>query len=64
LPISRAKDKRAAALAGPVEVTTLHPLAEDLALFLSEGDRSRWKIISQTCVIVLNHPPKPRRTIR
>jgi len=62
--VSNSKAKRIAALSGPVETTRLHPLAEDMALFLSDGDRSRWKIISRTCVIVLNHPPKRRRISR
>lgn len=59
--VSHAKAKRIAALSGPVQIIKLHPLAEDLALFLAGNDRNRLKIISPTCVIVLNHPRKPRR---
>lgn len=60
--VSHAKARRIAALSGPVEVTHLHPLVEEIALFLAGGDRDRFKIVSRTCVIVLNNPRKPRRT--
>ena len=58
--VSSAKARRIAALSGPVEVVTLHPLVEDLALSLADGDRDRFKIVSRTCVIVMNHPRKQK----
>ena len=58
--VSHAKAARIAKLSGPVEVTTLHPVVEELALFLADGDRDRFKIVSRTCVIVLNNPRRPK----
>jgi predicted RNA-binding Zn ribbon-like protein len=41
---------------GPVTVSRLDPLAEEAALFLADGDRSRLRILSASAVIVQNRP--------
>jgi hypothetical protein len=40
---------------GPVVITRLHPLAEECALFLAQGNRTRLRVISASTVIVVNH---------
>jgi hypothetical protein len=44
---------------GPVTTATLHPLARKCALFLADGDRRRFRIISATEVLVVNRPHRP-----
>lgn len=41
---------------GAVTVTHLHPMAEELALYLAHGNRNRFIVISATTVIVVNRP--------
>ena len=43
---------------GPVTVTQLHPLADELAMFLAGGNRNRFVVISVTEVVVVNRPRK------
>ncbi len=45
----------------PVVTSRLVPEAEELALRLAGGDRSRFRVVSVTTVIVVNSPGKPRR---
>jgi hypothetical protein len=39
---------------GPVQVTRLHPLALECALFLAGGNRSRLRVLDARTVVVRN----------
>jgi hypothetical protein len=66
IPVNRAR-KRAvrtrAPRSGPVvvavhELEKCHPAAKELAMQLAGNDRSRIKVISDTEVVVVNHPER------
>lgn len=59
MPYMVSKQRRDAARSGPVQDIPLHPLVKQVAREICP-DETRWKILSPTSVLILNHP-LPRR---